>query len=95
MQVLRTCMSAEIIVSSRLFLNYKDVDDILRNAGRFLFHVIQDLVVEAWARCMATVIAKAPLVTCHHFVVLLALRFLLVPIGLWASVVAHLVPATC
>jgi len=76
-------------------LNYKDIDNVLCNAGRFLLHIIQDLVVEAWARCMASVFTSAPFVTFHHFVVLLALCFLLVPIGIWASLVAHLVLATC
>jgi len=63
-----------------MILNYKDIDNILCNVGRFLFHVIQDLVVELRARCMATVMTSAPLVACHHLVVLLALRLLLVPI---------------
>jgi len=54
-------------------LNYKDIENILHNAGGLLLNVVQDLVVEPRARCMATAITSAPLVTHHHFVVLLAL----------------------
>jgi len=77
-----------------MLLDNEDLDDILGNVGGFLFHVIQDLVAEMWARSMASAMTSALLVACHHVVVLLALCFLLIPIGIWASLVAHLVPAT-
>jgi hypothetical protein len=70
-------------------------EDFNHILGDAVFHIIQDVVIEAWARLVATVIPSALLVTCHHFVVLLALCILLVPVGVGASLVAHLVLATC
>jgi len=61
-------------------LNHKDINDFLHNAGGLLLHVIQDLLSEAWAKCMASVITSAALVTFRHVIVLLALCFLLLPI---------------
>merc|ERR1712187_859855 len=63
--------------------------------GDAVFHIIQDMIIEPWARCVASVILSALLVTYHHVVVLFALCLLLVPSRIGASLVAHLVLATC
>merc|ERR1712224_680889 len=75
-------------------LNKEDVNHLFGKIAGCLLSLVQDLILELWARCMAMGSLAATLVACHHLIVLHTVCLFLFPIRIWARLVACLILAT-
>jgi len=83
--------SAENIVP---ILDKKDINYLFGKIAGCLLGLVQDLILELWARSMAMGSLAATLVACHHLIVLHTVCLFLFPIRIWARLVACLILAT-